>query len=78
MASFESGVASYVKAYAVVEVFFPVDDKGRADISCKQCPFLSHTARICQLNKKPIAYPEKFVGQYCPLNEIEEKEDENG
>lgn len=75
MASFESGVASYIKSYAVVEVYFPVDDKGRADISCKQCPFLSVTSRICQLNKKPIAYPEKFVGQYCPLNRIEEKEE---
>ena len=75
MPSFESGVASYVKAYAVVEVFFPVDDKGRSDVSCKQCPYLSITSRICQLNKKPIAYPEKYVGQYCPLNEIEEREE---
>lgn len=75
MGRFESGVASYVEAYAVIEVFFPVDDKGRADISCSQCPFLSHSARICQLNKKPVAYPEKFVGQYCPLNRIEKKEE---
>ena len=74
MANFESGVASYVKTYAVVEVYFPVDDKGRADISCKQCPYLSHTARICQLNKKVVAYPERYVGQNCPLNRIEEKE----
>ena len=74
MPNFESGVASYVKAYAVVEVNFPVDDKGRSDISCKQCPFLSVTSRICQLNKKPIAYPDKFVGQFCPLQEIEDKE----
>lgn len=74
MANFESGVASYVKAYAVVEVNFPVDKKGNADISCKQCPYLSHTARICQLNKKPVAYPERYVGQYCPLDKIEEKE----
>lgn len=75
MANFESGVASYIKSYAVVEVYFPIDDKGRADISCKQCPYLSVTSRICQLNKKPIAYPDKFVGQYCPLNRIEEKEE---
>ena len=74
MPNFESGVASYIRAYAVVEVNFPVDDKGRADISCKQCPYLSVTSRICQLNKKPIAYPEKFVGDYCPLQPIEEKE----
>ena len=75
MPNFESGVASYIKAYAVVEVFFPVDDKGKSDISCKQCPYLSVTSRICQLNKKTIAYPEKFVGQYCPLQEIEEREE---
>ena len=71
---FESGVDSYVKAYAVVEVNFPVDDKGRADVSCKQCPYLSTTSRICQLNKRPVAYPDRHVGQYCPLNEIEKKE----
>lgn len=74
MANFDSGVASYIRAYAVVEVNFPVDDKGRSDISCKQCPYLSVTSRICQLNKKPIAYPEKFVGDYCPLQPIEERE----
>ena len=73
MATFESGVASYVKAYAVVEVYFPVDDKGRSDISCKQCPYLSVTSRLCQLNKKIIANPDRYVGQYCPLMEIEEK-----
>lgn len=72
MPSFESGVASYIKAYAIVEVNFPVDAKGNADISCKQCPYLSHTARICQLNKKPVAYPERHVGQDCPLIEKEE------
>ena len=74
MASFESGVKEYVKAYAVVEVYFPVDFKGSADVSCKQCPYLSHSARICQLNKKVVAYPERHVGQYCPLSEIIEKE----
>lgn len=74
MTGFDSGVASYIKAYAVVEVFFPVDDKGRADISCKQCPYYSKASRICRLNGRLIAYPETHVGQYCPLREIEEKE----
>lgn len=36
MASFETGVSSYVKAQATVTVFFPVDAKGNADISCSQ------------------------------------------
>lgn len=74
MPNFESGVASYVKAYAVVEVFFPVDDKGRSDISCKHCPYLSVTSRMCQLNKKMVAFPERYVGQDCPLHEVEVEE----
>ncbi len=76
MANFESGVASYVKTYAVVEVYFPVDDKGRADISCKRCPYLTTTGiqAKCQLNKRVIAFPDRFVGDYCPLNKIESEE----
>lgn len=73
MANFESGVASYVKAYAVVEVNFPVDAKGNADISCSKCPYLSSNERMCQLNKQPVAYPHKFVGDSCPLIRKEEK-----
>lgn len=72
MANFESGVTSYIKAYTVIEVNFPVDSKGNADISCRQCPYLSSNVRMCQLNKKPVAYPEKFVGAECPLIKKEE------
>lgn len=75
MASFESGVASYIKSYAVIEVYFPVDEKGRADISCRQCPYLSSNSRVCQLNKKIVAYPDRHVGSYCPLTPIEERKD---
>lgn len=77
MAKFESGISSYVKSYAVVEVYFPVDDKGRADISCKRCPFLTTTniQAKCQLNKRVVEYPDKFVGSNCPLQPIEEKEE---
>jgi hypothetical protein len=25
---------------------------------------------MCQLNKEPIAYPNKFVGDRCPLQEV--------
>ena len=73
MARFESGVASYIKAYAVVEVNFPVDDKGRSEIACKHCPYLSSNERMCQLNKEPVAYPHKYVGDKCPLQEIESR-----
>lgn len=74
MANFESGVASYIKAYAIIEVNFPVDDKGRSEVACKHCPYLSSNERMCQLNKEPVAYPNKYVGQHCPLVE---KEDNN-
>lgn len=72
MANFDSGVAGYVKGYAVVEVNFPVDRKGNADISCWQCPFFSRNNGICQLNKAVVAWPQRYVGQNCPL-EIKEE-----
>ena len=68
---FESGVASYVKAEAIIRVNFPVDEKGRAEIACKHCPYLSSNERMCQLNKEPVAYPNKYVGDMCPLREVE-------
>ena len=37
--NFDSGVADYVRAYAVVRVNFPIDYKGNADVNCYQCPF---------------------------------------
>lgn len=74
MANFKSGVSDYVKTYAVINVYFPIDDKGRSEIACKHCPYLSGNERMCQLNKKPVAFPNKFVGDRCPLIEIEEKE----
>ena len=71
MAKFESGVASYVRGYAVIRVPFPVDAKGNAEICCKHCPFLSSNERMCQLNKQPVAFPNKFVGDFCPLSIVE-------
>ena len=71
MANFESGVSGYIKAKAVVEVNFPVDEKGSFCIACKYCPYLSSNERMCQLNKMPVAFPLKYIGQYCPL-EFEE------
>ena len=71
---FESGVASYVKAEAVIKVNFPVDEKGRAEIACKHCPYLSSNERMCQLNKEPVAYPNRFVGDMCPLKEVKTNE----
>lgn len=74
MANFDSGVSGYVSATATVSVNFPIDNKGIADISCKRCPYLSSNERMCQLNKQPVAYPNKYVGDMCPLIRIPEEE----
>ena len=74
MANFDSGVSGYVIGRAVVEVGFPVDMRGNAEIACKHCPYLSSNERMCQLNKEPVAYPTKFVGDRCPLIREEKEE----
>lgn len=70
MANFDSGVKSYIKGRAVVEVTFPVDWKGNADVSCYQCKFFSRNTGMCQLTKTISEYPQNYVGSNCPL-EIE-------
>lgn len=70
--SFESGVSSYVIGTAVVEVSFPVDRKGNADVSCSQCFFYREASRRCGLTGQISEYPNKFVGSNCPL-EIAER-----
>lgn len=67
MERFDSGVSSYITGTATIKVHFPVDSKGVADISCMQCQFLSSSGKYCQLNKKIVAFPNKFVGNECPL-----------
>lgn len=72
--SFESGVKGYVTAQAVVTVHFPIDWKGSVEVCCRQCPYLSSNERMCQLNKQPVAYPNKYVGAECPLKEVKTEE----
>lgn len=76
MAYFETGVASYIKTQAAVTVYFPVDFKGNADVSCNQCRFYRRQSRSCALNGEVVQYPERYVGVDCPLEEV--KEDEPG
>ena len=71
MANFDDGVAKYIKARAVVEVFFPVDFKGREEIACKHCPFFIRATQRCALNQSLVNYPDHFVGVDCPLEPIE-------
>lgn len=78
MANFDSGVADYIVGAAQIKVYFPVDEKGHSEIACKHCPYLSSNERMCQLNKEPVAYPNRYVGDKCPLIEIETREEKNG
>ena len=71
MASFDSGVYGYVKGRCEIVVNFPIDKNGKAEISCVHCDYLSSNERYCQLNKKPVAFPTKYVGEHCPLIPIE-------
>ena len=72
MANFDNGVAGYIKGRAVVEVGFPVDYKGRAEIACKHCKFYIKATQRCALNQEIINYPEIYVGVNCPLERIED------
>ena len=72
MPNFESGVSSYVHAVATVEVYFPVDAKGNAEICCRQCPYFRTSSNSCALNGEVCAYPNKYVGARCPLTPKEE------
>ena len=71
--SFESGVAKYIIGRAVVEVGFPVDFKGNADVSCKQCKFFRKTYNLCGLTGEVCEYPDHFVSSHCPLERVEEE-----
>ena len=74
MANFDSGVKGYVTGQYLVKVHFPVDFRDNAEIACKHCPYLSSNERLCQLNKKPVAFPNKYVGDFCPLKPLESEE----
>ena len=75
MASFDNGVKRYIKAYAVVEVGFPVSWKDEAEVACKHCQFYVRATQRCGLNQEIVNYPEKFVGHNCPLIPVEETKD---
>lgn len=72
MANFDSGIAKYIKARATVEVNFPVDWRGNAEISCKHCNFFVRATQRCGLNQQVVNFPERYVGECCPLEEVEE------
>lgn len=67
MAELSRGVKEYIRARAMVEVTFPVDFKGSADISCYQCKYYRRNYRSCGLNGEICEYPDKHIGSRCPL-----------
>lgn len=77
MANFDSGVMKYIKGRVTLEVGFPVDWRGNAEIACKHCNFYVRATQRCALNQEIVNYPERYVGNNCPLEIVEEVEDEN-
>lgn len=74
MANFESGVAKYIKGRVTLEVGFPVDWKGNAEIACKHCNFYVRATQRCGLNQQIVNYPDKYIGEHCPLEQVFEEE----
>ena len=72
MASFETGVMKYIKARAVVETSFPVDWRGNSEIACKHCNYFVRATQRCGLTQQIVNYPERYVGECCPLQEVTE------
>lgn len=75
MSGFDSGVKGYVFGSITLRVGFPIDWRGEPHISCMHCQFYSPSSRRCQINKEVVDFPEKYVGDMCPL-EIEKAEEE--
>lgn len=75
MPNFDSGVSGFIKGFCMIEVNFPIDSKGRADVCCEQCPYYGRTSKTCQINKQIINYPNK-LGYHCPLEFTGEMEED--
>lgn len=72
-----NGVSRYIIGTTEVKATFPVDLKGKPDVSCNQCKFFRRTAQLCGLNGEICEYPQKYIGTNCPLNFIDEGENNN-
>ena len=76
MPSFDSGVSHYIRGRAIVEVYFPVDERGNAGMSCSHCYYYSESSKRCLLNNEKPEYPGKYVGSMCPMRNDEDFENE--
>lgn len=77
MANFDSGIARYIETQATVKTFFPVDWKGNVEISCKHCNYFVRATQRCGLTQQIVNYPDRYVGDCCPLEEVTESKGEN-
>ena len=71
-----SGVKGYKHGRAVVTVPFPIDFKGHLYLACTFCGFYRQTSRRCGLNGEIPAFPDRYIGDMCPLEFEEDKEEE--
>ena len=71
MPNFDSGVTGYETRQAVVFNHFPIDKRGKLDLSCKQCKYFRPTYRTCGLTGDIVAFPEHNIGDTCPLEPVE-------
>ena len=76
MANFETGVKRYIKTKAVVKVSFPVDWRDSVEIACKHCQFFVRATQRCGLTQQVVNFPDRYVGESCPLDLEEVEEDE--
>ncbi len=67
MTKFETGISGYVRATYTAEVYFPIDERGNAQINCMQCYYFNTNTNRCRLNGEVCAFPNKYVGGNCPL-----------
>lgn len=77
MANFDTGVSRYIKTQAVVSQSFPVDWRGSVEIACKHCNYFDRAKQRCWLTQQVVNFPDKYVGECCPLEILEEEEKEN-
>lgn len=75
MANFDSGVKRFIRTRAVIEVSFPVDWKDNAEIACKHCNMFVRATQRCGLTQQIVNFPDKYIGECCPLELIEEGEE---
>lgn len=73
---FESGVKSYIKCKATVEVGFPVDFHGFIAMTCQFCKYYRKYQNMCGLTEEIIYKAESYVGYHCPLEIMEEQKNE--